>query len=162
MDPAKVLIPCSRFTPATILPALLTTSLQALPLSKVDQWHSRIGWPIIRRSAKTRSWENAEDFKRKLEEEYEAKERRLEEASRPEPALVTVKEAVAHFLNNKRNENLADSTREIKGSRQPVYRTQIGPKLADPECTIGLWVMSETMSFPPPAIERRLYLLKLI
>jgi hypothetical protein len=93
---------------------------------------------------------------------YEAKERGLEEASRPEPALVTVKEAVAHFLNNKRNENLADSTREIKGSRQPVYRTQIGPKLADPECTIGLWVMSETMSFPPPAIERRLYLLKLI
>ena len=26
MDSAKVLIPCSRFTPATILPALLTTS----------------------------------------------------------------------------------------------------------------------------------------
>src|SRR5882724_3116060 len=27
--------------------------------------------PFIRRSAKTRSWERAEDFKRKLEEEYE-------------------------------------------------------------------------------------------
>ncbi len=66
--------------------------------------------PFIRRSAKTRSWEKAEDFKRKLEEEYEAKEKRLEEASRPESALVTVKEAVARFLNSKRNENLADST----------------------------------------------------
>ncbi len=66
--------------------------------------------PFIRRSAKTRSWEKAEDFKRKLEEEYEAKQQGLEEASRPEPALVTVKEAVARFLNSKRNENLADST----------------------------------------------------
>jgi len=66
--------------------------------------------PFIRRSAKTRSWEKAEDFKRKLEEEYEAKEKGLDEASRPEPALVTVKEAVARFLNSKRNENLADST----------------------------------------------------
>jgi integrase/recombinase XerD len=34
----------------------------------------------------------------------------LEEASRPKPTLVTVKEAVARFLNSKRNENLADST----------------------------------------------------
>ena len=66
--------------------------------------------PFIRRSAKTRSWEKAEDFKRKLEEEYEAKQQGLEEASRPEPALVTVKEAVSRFLNSKRNENLADST----------------------------------------------------
>ena len=30
--------------------------------------------------------------------------------SRPESALVTVKEAVARFLNSKRNENLAGST----------------------------------------------------
>ncbi len=66
--------------------------------------------PFIRRSAKSRSWEKAEDFKRKLEEEYEAKEKGLEEASRPEPAPVTVKEAVARFLSSKRNENLADST----------------------------------------------------
>ena len=66
--------------------------------------------PFIRRSAKTRSWEKAEDFKRKLEEEYEAKQQGLEEASRPKPALVTVKEAVSRFLNSKRNENLADST----------------------------------------------------
>src|SRR5258708_36811263 len=66
--------------------------------------------PFIRRSAKTRSWEKAEDFKRKLEAEYEAKEKGLEEASRPETALVTVKEAVARFLSSKRNENLADST----------------------------------------------------
>jgi integrase/recombinase XerD len=66
--------------------------------------------PFIRRSAKTRSWEKAEDFKRKLEEEYEAKEKGLEEASRTAPALVTVNEAVARFLSSKRNENLADST----------------------------------------------------
>jgi len=66
--------------------------------------------PFIRRSAKSRSWEKAEDFKRKLEEEYEAKQRGIEEASRPKPALVTVKEAVSRFLNSKRNENLADST----------------------------------------------------
>ncbi len=42
--------------------------------------------------------------------EYEAKQKGLEEVSRPEPTLVTVKEAVARFLNSKRNENLADST----------------------------------------------------
>jgi hypothetical protein len=52
----------------------------------------------------------AENFKRKLEEEYEAKQKGLQEASRPEPALVTIKEAVARFLNSKRNENLAAST----------------------------------------------------
>ncbi|MGA8860526.1 MAG: hypothetical protein WB506_10995, partial [Candidatus Sulfotelmatobacter sp.] len=44
--------------------------------------------PFVRRSAKTRSWEKAEDFKRKLEEEYEAKQKGLEDASRPEPTLV--------------------------------------------------------------------------
>jgi hypothetical protein len=66
--------------------------------------------PFIRRSAKTRSWERAEDFKRKLEEEYEAKQQGLEKGSRPKPALVTVKDAVSRFLNSKRNENLADST----------------------------------------------------
>ncbi len=66
--------------------------------------------PFIRRSAKTRSWEKAEDFRRKLEEEYEAKQQGLEEAFRPKPALITVKEAVSRFLNSKRNENLADST----------------------------------------------------
>ncbi len=66
--------------------------------------------PFIRRSAKTRSWEKAEDFKRKLEEEYEAKQQGLEETSRPKPALVTVKDAVSRFLTSKRNENLADST----------------------------------------------------
>ena len=65
---------------------------------------------FIRRSAKTRSWEKADDFKRKLEEEYEANQQGLEEASQPKPVPVTVKEAVSRFLNSKRNENLADST----------------------------------------------------
>ena len=31
--------------------------------------------PFIRRSAKTRSWEKAEDFKRRLEAEYHAKQK---------------------------------------------------------------------------------------
>src|SRR5450755_4322851 len=49
-------------------------------------------------------------FKRKLGEEYEAKQEGLEEASRPKPTPVTVKEAVSGFLNSKRSENPADST----------------------------------------------------
>lgn len=66
--------------------------------------------PFIRRSAKTRSWEKAEEFRHKLEREFEAKEQGLKAAIAPEPALVTAKEAVARFLSSKRNENLADST----------------------------------------------------
>jgi len=46
-----------------------------LPLPEVDQWGSWIGRPpFISRSAKTRSWEKAEEFKRELEAEYEAKQ----------------------------------------------------------------------------------------
>jgi hypothetical protein len=45
----------------------------------------------------------AEDFKRKLEEEYEAKQKGLQEASRPEPALVTIKEAATGGLSIKRD-----------------------------------------------------------
>jgi len=66
--------------------------------------------PFIRRSAKTRSWEKAEELKQALEEEYEAKQRGLADESRPKPTFVTVKEAVTRFLNSKRNENLAGST----------------------------------------------------
>jgi integrase/recombinase XerD len=65
---------------------------------------------FIRRSAKTRSWEKAEDFKRKLEEEHDAKQKGLEDATRPKPTVLTIKEVVTRFLNSKRNENLADST----------------------------------------------------
>jgi hypothetical protein len=71
------MLPCSRFTPATIPTALPTNQLQAFSLPKVGDG------PFIRRSTKTRSWEKAEDFKRKLEEEYEAKQKGLEEAGRP-------------------------------------------------------------------------------
>jgi integrase/recombinase XerD len=84
--------------------------LQTLPLPKVVNGILGSDGPFIRRSAKTRSWEKAEDFKRKLEEEYEAKQQGLEEASRPKPALVTVKDALSRLLNSKRNENLADLT----------------------------------------------------
>jgi integrase/recombinase XerD len=65
---------------------------------------------FIRRSAKTRSWEKAEDFKRRLEEDYEAKQKGEDEATRPEPAVQTIKDAVTRFLKSKRNENLAEST----------------------------------------------------
>ncbi len=67
--------------------------------------------PFIRRSAKTRSWEKAEDFKRRAGRGIRGEaERDWKRPPAPEPALVTVKEAVARFLNSKRNENLADST----------------------------------------------------
>jgi hypothetical protein len=35
------------------------------------QRHSRIGWPLIRRSATTRNREKAEPYNRNFEEEYE-------------------------------------------------------------------------------------------
>src|SRR3974390_1690539 len=66
--------------------------------------------PFIRRSAKTRSWEKAEEFKRELEAECRATENVEGEAMADEPEKVTVKDAVGRFLKSKRNENLADST----------------------------------------------------
>jgi integrase/recombinase XerD len=66
--------------------------------------------PFIRRSARTRSWEKAEEFKRQLEAEYEAKQNGGQETVAAAPEKVTVKGAVARFLNSKRNENLAEST----------------------------------------------------
>jgi hypothetical protein len=39
----------------------------------MDQRHFRNGWPFICRSAKSRSWEKAEDLKRRLGEEYDEK-----------------------------------------------------------------------------------------
>jgi len=106
-----VLIPCSRFTLATILLALPTTSTtSAAGAQSGSMAFSDLMAPSSVAAPRPRSWERAEDFKRKLEEEFEAKQQGLEEASRPKPALVTVKEAVSRFLNSKRNENLADST----------------------------------------------------
>jgi integrase len=66
--------------------------------------------PFIRQSARTRSWEKAEEFKRRLEAEYEAKQNGDNKLMAAEPEKVTVKDAVARFLNSKRNENLAEST----------------------------------------------------
>ncbi len=66
--------------------------------------------PFIRQSAKTRSWEKAEEFKRRLETEHEAKQNGGNELVAAEPERITVKEAIARFLNSKRNENLAEST----------------------------------------------------
>jgi len=66
--------------------------------------------PFIRRSAKTRSWEKAEEFKRELEAEYETKENDDRDAVAVTSEKVSVKDAVMRFLKSKRNENLADST----------------------------------------------------
>jgi hypothetical protein len=104
-----VLIPCSLSTPATTLPALQTTSITSVADAPSGSMASsdRMAPSSV---AAPRPAVGTEDFKRKLEEECEAKQRGLEEASRPEPTLVTVKDAVARFLNSNRNENLADST----------------------------------------------------
>ena len=66
--------------------------------------------PFIRRSAKTRSWEKAGDFKRRLELEYHAKQNSGHESTDSESEKVTVESAVTRFLTSKRNENLAEST----------------------------------------------------
>ena len=66
--------------------------------------------PFIRRSAKTRSWEKAEEFKRELEAEYEAKQNGDREAVAVAPEKISVKDAVSRFITCKRNENLAEST----------------------------------------------------
>src|ERR1700745_52878 len=68
--------------------------------------------PFIRRSAKTRSWEKAEEFKRELEAEYEAKQNGAREIFDVAPEKISVKDAIARFLSSKRNENLAESTLE--------------------------------------------------
>jgi len=102
---------CSLFTPATILPALQATSITsvvAVPSGSMAPSAPMV--PIIRRSAKTRSWEKAEEFKRRLESEYHARRKGEHEGVAPEPGQVTVQEAVARFLASKRNENGAEST----------------------------------------------------
>jgi len=66
--------------------------------------------PFIRRSAKTRSWEKAEEFKRDLEAKYEAKQNRHQEVVALAPEKISVKDAVSRFISSKRNENLAEST----------------------------------------------------
>jgi len=50
---------------ATILPS--TISLQTLPLPKVDQWHSRIGWPPHSVAAQDPQWEGLRISNAKLE-----------------------------------------------------------------------------------------------
>ena len=66
--------------------------------------------PFIRRSAKTRSWEKAEEFKRELQSEYEAKQNGGREVVEIAPENISVKDAVSRFISSKRNENLAEST----------------------------------------------------
>jgi len=66
--------------------------------------------PFIRKSAKTRSWEKAEEFKRRLEAEYEVQENGDREVAVVVPEKMSVKDAVSRFISSKRNENLAEST----------------------------------------------------
>src|SRR6202008_418665 len=66
--------------------------------------------PFLRRSAKTRSWEKAEEFKRELEAEYEAKQYGAREVVALAPEKISVKDSVSRFISSKRNENLAEST----------------------------------------------------
>jgi integrase/recombinase XerD len=66
--------------------------------------------PFIRRSAKTRSWEKAEAFKRQLEAEFTAEQNGRHEPALVKPEKMSVKDAITRFLNSKRNENLAEST----------------------------------------------------
>jgi len=66
--------------------------------------------PFIRRSAKTRNWEKAEDFKRELEAEYESKQNGDRESVALAPEKISVKDGVSRFISSKRNENLAEST----------------------------------------------------
>jgi len=66
--------------------------------------------PFIRRSAKTRSWEKAEEFKRQLERDVAAKQNDAYERTVPKPEKIGVNDAIKRFLNSKRNENLAEST----------------------------------------------------
>jgi integrase/recombinase XerD len=66
----------------------------------------------FRQSAGTRSWEKAEEKRRLLENEAEARAKSPQRPEIPqekkEPA--TIKAAVARFLSSKKNENLAEST----------------------------------------------------
>jgi len=64
----------------------------------------------MRRSAKTRSWEKAEEFKRRLEAEFAAKQNGRHELAVATPEKMPVKDGITRFLNSKRSENLAEST----------------------------------------------------
>jgi integrase/recombinase XerD len=63
------------------------------------------------RSAKTRAWERAEEVRRTVEREFEAKQEGREDAVPPEQETnVSLETAVDRFLASKRKQNLADST----------------------------------------------------
>ena len=66
----------------------------------------------VRQTAETRSWEKAEDKRRRLEETAEEQAASIRNGEPPPRAseLVTVQNAVKRFLASKRTENLADST----------------------------------------------------
>jgi integrase/recombinase XerD len=66
--------------------------------------------PFIRKSAKTRSWEKAEEFKRQLEVEHEATQNGEVGDAIVATEPISMKDAIDRFLKTKRNENLAEST----------------------------------------------------
>ena len=68
----------------------------------------------FRQSAGTRSWEKAEEKRRLLENEAEARAKSSQRSEIPQEKKepTTIKAAVARFLSSKKNENLAESTLE--------------------------------------------------
>jgi integrase/recombinase XerD len=64
----------------------------------------------FQRSAKTRSWERAEETRRAVEQDFEEAERHKQAGEKPNPESVTLTDAVARFLAAKKKENLSDST----------------------------------------------------
>ena len=110
MDSAKRPNSCSPFTPATTLPARLTTSITSAAAAQsgsMEFWERMV--PSFA-GAKTRNWEKAEEFKRELESEYEVRQNGHRESVAVGPEKVSVKDAVSRFISSKRNENLAEST----------------------------------------------------
>src|SRR5690348_1066861 len=62
--------------------------------------------PALRQSAKTRSWERAEQECRRLEQEYED----VKTNGRPAPQRITIEDAVSQFISAKQSEGLREST----------------------------------------------------
>jgi hypothetical protein len=58
----------------------------------VGEWAAGIGRPIYSPIAKTRSWKKAEEFKRELEAEYDAKQSGAREVVNVAPKKMSVKD----------------------------------------------------------------------
>jgi hypothetical protein len=83
-------------------PARRRHQLQALPVPKIHPGRLDSG-KLIRKSAKTRSWEKAEKIARNLEDPATG--------AKPAPGnLVSVENAVGRFISAKKSEGISEST----------------------------------------------------